>query len=558
MSFKTILKSLTDPRAKPLTGRDRAQMLWACVIAVNLVGAMFMAVLMMHVPHEFIEYRTAHSNTPGYAFTWLPLPGAVINGILGTIDRLPGSRFIYAPAPLSISDFETAIVVAGLATCLVAAPFIGFLSHGWFARFDEFRNSLKDGALFAYLRRFWCARLLDAIYEERVEKAKRPAADAPQAPVHPEHDLYQRKQNLGIWEQLEQESLGVVPRVFEHIYHEQFGLGPFVPPFLLLVVITYIQAVALALINPCAANLQSCNGYFFGAAPLLVISALSGAYMFAVSDAVMNIRRRSLNVTDVYWYALRTFLAIPIAIFFSASHTTGMSSSTIQSWTPTLAFAIALLPVDILMKQIRRIGYSALSSSPKEEEDDQLLTLWGVTSPVVVLFLSEGVYSIEQVGTADPVLLSIRTGLPFRLMLRFGSQSIVRRHFGDAAKNLIPIGLSDAVSIYDLVARENILGGGFDEACAAVKLRLDSAEGSSIPIEVVKAKMQQISAEEYTLMLVKICPLKTSAPTPSPAPAPAPVPVPVPTPAPDPATPPAPVPAVAPPTDAFANPPTPP
>ena len=235
--------------------------------------------------------------------------------------------------------------------------------------------------------------------------------------------------------------------MFETIYHEQFGLSSFLPPFLLLVVITYAEGAVLAPLRACGTGAAECTQVFFGAGPQLVISAIAGAYMFAVSDAVISIRRRSLNVSDVYWYALRAFLALPIATLFA-------QAPGVDGMKPVFAFAVAMLPVDVLLKQIRRLAYPpAVAQANPEEQGDQLLMLTGVTTPVVGLFLSEGVYSVEQIAASDPVLLAIRTGLPFRFVIRLGGQAIVRRHLGDRARELIPLGLADAGPIVELVKR---------------------------------------------------------------------------------------------------------
>ena len=54
-------------------------------------------------------------------------------------------------------------LLAALTTALVSAPFIAFLTLGWYVRYREFENSLKCEALSAYLQRFWSKWLIDAL-----------------------------------------------------------------------------------------------------------------------------------------------------------------------------------------------------------------------------------------------------------------------------------------------------------------------------------------------------------------------------------------------------------
>jgi hypothetical protein len=486
---------------RPANAQQRATRLWLGVLGVNVLGAIILWSLMYVRPEFVAQHALIVKDAAGDS----PFSGSVLFGYaspsnvhsspysFGWVVRLP-----WPSEPISFGDACTAIVLAIFSTSLVAAPFISFLSHGWYARFDEFRNSLKDGALFAYLRRFWAARLLDAVADYRKQQGALSSGNY----IVDKEDLIDMPQ---IWTELEKEAQPYIGKVFSRIYQEQFGLLPFLPPFVLLVTITYAASVSIVFINYCAAGIQTCPGYFFGAPPNLVISAMSGAYMFTVADSVMSIRRRSLNVSDVYWYALRQFLAVPIASFFSSSLPVHGAAGIA---TTTLCFVVALLPVDVLLKQLRRVAYVAMSSNPAEEQGDQLLKLRGMTSPVVTLFLSEGVYSVEQVATADPVLLAIRTGLPFRLVLVFGSQAIVRRHFGDESHTLLRIGFADATAVYNLMSRD-AASSSRDVVCKAICECLGETP-SPIPVEVVKMKLEHIALEEYTQMVAKLTPLSNT------------------------------------------------
>ena len=127
-------------------------LLWTFVLVVNVAGGIILWLLM---PPGACGARMPCSTAESVrAWLWELVGKSPANG-----DTLRG---LVAP-----DDFVVAILLAAIASTLVAAPFIGFLTRGWFARLDEFRNSLQDGALFAYLRRFWSARLLAEIYRAR-------------------------------------------------------------------------------------------------------------------------------------------------------------------------------------------------------------------------------------------------------------------------------------------------------------------------------------------------------------------------------------------------------
>ncbi|KIA78783.1 membrane protein, partial [Chromobacterium piscinae] len=97
-----------------------------------------------------------------------------------------------------------------------------------------------------------------------------------------------------------------------------------------------------------------------------------------------------------------------------------------------VAFALGALPIDSIIKLLRRLVNSKLSTN-EADQPDPLLSLDGVTPAIASQLEAEGVSSIDQLLDMDPVLLAIHTGLPFRFILRLMSQAIVRRHLGDAA-----------------------------------------------------------------------------------------------------------------------------
>jgi len=387
-----------------------------------------------------------------------------------------------------------------MCTALAAAPLIIFLLVGWYTRYLEFQNSLKQEALAAYLQRFWSNTLIEALTDE-LEATK--AKPDPAAATEPDW----RKQSL--------KAPLICDRLFSRIYHDQYGLLPFVPAVCILLTFVYAAAaiVGWTYITSCCAKPEALTSVF-GLSTELVIASFGGAFMFVVSDTVASVLKGSLNVSDVYWYSLRLLLAVPLALV--ANRITGSSGFHV-------AFALSLgtLPVNQLLKVIRRYGDPATTPNAQEAKSapDELLNLNGVTIAVSEALQAQGLTSIEQVATADPVRLAIRTGFSFRFTLQLASQAIVRRHFGKTAENLADIGLSTVVPIYLLV---HALNGDqkpgmpkFDDGDPG-KIIAEAAglllpHDDSGPREAVtRMKFRQIAAEEYTLMLASITPLDSS------------------------------------------------
>jgi hypothetical protein len=389
------------------------------------------------------------------------------------------------------------VMLAAFTTVMIGTPLIVFLSLVWFTRYREFQNSLKGSALSAYLQRFWSQRLIYALED---------ANALPTSPPAPRPAARQ-------WQRMAEERLDICERLFARIYHEQYGLVPFVPAVFILMAVVYAASALIGTsffdVRPCAVS--QTTGCIYGISQRVLMASFAGAFMFIASDSVLAIRRKSLNVADIYWYALRLFLSIPLALVINnVTQTDGARAA--------MAFALGTFPLDALMKLVRRFAFPQLTDQDRKDNGpDRLLTLEGVTLPIVATFEAEGVNSVEQVAAVDPVLLAIRTGMPFRYLLRLGSQAIVRRHFGDASLKLIPIGLADVVPIFLLVKALDPATAS-EPPCiahpeivvkdAAVRLFPDIAEEQRMA--VVDMKFRQIAAEEYTLMLARITPLDPS------------------------------------------------
>ncbi|MEO9384005.1 hypothetical protein [Chromobacterium phragmitis] len=298
-----------------------------------------------------------------------------------------------------------------LASCLAAAPLIRFLVTGWGARYEEFRNRLNDGALAFYLRQFW-----------------QPRTD--------------REPALKIWPPTvsQGEVDAAAERLFGVIYREHYGRSVFITPMILLQAAIAFMATLFTFAEMGKLALPVNN--------LIVAASIAGAYLFVVSDMVTSVRRRSLNVADVYWYALRMTLAIPIGAAVSAASSADAGS--VSALQTVAAFAIGAFPMDVLMKLLRRLASRSFGSGEQDQNSDQLIKLEGVTADIAAGMAAEGVNSIEQLIGTDPVLLSIRTGFPFKFILRLSSQAIVWRYFSDHGASLARLGLADVASIASL------------------------------------------------------------------------------------------------------------
>jgi len=361
------------------------------------------------------------------------------------------------------------LAVVLITTCLTAAPLIRFLDTGWEIRFDEMRNRLSDGRLKAYLVSFWRLRVAEkvgvpagALNDELIRQLSTPTAE----------DL------------------------FRTIYLEQYGQTGFFLPLALLVFTVFVQAVMIVIVVRGVLPL----GGITDSNKQIAVAAIAGAFMFVIGDSIASVRRRSLNIGDGYTYALRMVVSIPLGIALSAVSGT---------FSVVVAFGLGTLPLDEINKLVRRVTYQKLNSQESGQDSDNLVNLEGVTVPVASQLGAEGVSSIDQLLGMDPVLLAIRTGLPFDLILRLGSQAIVGRYLAGEYAEKLPVGMADASALSCLVADLDATDAAKKQQARAILEDIAArcrtpAQPTSPLTATLEFQLRRLASDGYTRFLLDL------------------------------------------------------
>ncbi len=413
----------------------------------------------LSIPSFLFSDKTSGSDSQGKSLRNRLWPALILSDIFGFVVVVWLLPLPFIPL-LRLHVFLA--VVLFITTCLVSFPIIRFLDTGWLIRYNEFRNKLPDGRLRVYLGRFWRLRVTGV-------------TGLPASAVNPSDML----------------TLDQANKLFATIYEEQYGRGAFVTPLALLVVTVFLETAMVVLVECGVLNLGIVQNDNIRTG----VAAIAGAYLFVVGDAVARIRWRSLNIADIYNYALRMVLAVPIG--------TTISTAAAPALGALVAFSVAGLPLAELAKLLQRLASKNVNQTAPEEANDQLIVLEGVTRAIAADLEAEGVSSVDQLLCSDPVLLAIRTGLPFDLILRLASQAITGRYLTGHAAGLLPLGLGDAPAIAALVA-------GLDSQCVTQKtaaykiledasgcLRSKDQPGSPSP-DLIEFQFRRIAEDSYT------------------------------------------------------------
>ncbi|HEY4174394.1 MAG TPA: hypothetical protein VGM42_15290, partial [Rhodopila sp.] len=242
---------------------------------------------------------------------------------------------------------------------------------------------------------------------------------------------------------------------------------------------------------------------------LISIAAIFGAYTWVASDVIVRAHQWTLHPSDLAWYALRLIVAVPLgyALALAVGANPAATGATVPAGIGAFAaFVGSMFSLDAITKALgtaaTRFGLP-MNSSP-EERDDLIIKLAGVDDSKAQALATEGLSTIGQLVTADPIRVSIRTGLSFEYVLNLINSALLWVFVGNALKLLAPLGLrgaSDVLALDDAWVRA-------DAAALAVLRQADGdftaarAASAAAPADAVRTAAAAAAEQARTEALV--------------------------------------------------------
>jgi hypothetical protein len=152
-----------------------------------------------------------------------------------------------------------------------------------------------------------------------------------------------------------------------------------------------------------------------------VIMCLAAAYCWVLYDFFSRERSLDFSTTHINWATFRLIISVPLAYAIP----TLWSEARIAT-----AFLLGAFPTGLLMTLLRRRAFQspiAQNLGVGQTTDDRLAaleTLPTVNSAVADRFREEGLTTITQLASADPVALAIRTGYDLRVVFDCISEAL--------------------------------------------------------------------------------------------------------------------------------------
>ena len=201
-------------------------------------------------------------------------------------------------------------------------------------------------------------------------------------------------------------------------------------------------AIAAALLVACAVAFRNWNWTSMEGqtSRAVLVMAVLGGYTWVTYDLTAKSYSGLLSPQDLNWASFRLFVNVPAGFAVSQFYT---------SAAIPLAFLLGAMPTHSLTSALRRTVYGLLRS--EEANNDvrmPLLALPGINMNVAEAMLAEGINSIQQLASSDPVRLTIRLGQSFSYIVGLTSDALLWCYLG-SEKYMSAFRLSGINGAYD-------------------------------------------------------------------------------------------------------------
>jgi len=247
----------------------------------------------------------------------------------------------------------------------------------------------------------------------------------------------------------------------------------------------------------------------------IAIASLAGAYVWITYDLITRARQNDIVTSDINRATLRLLISLPFGFAISAFAGV-LPGSGVTLSSGALAFFVGAFPTDTVLKVMRRTAGGPLKLDADSSGDNvqQLTKIDGISVPIAERFIDEGVKTNLQLAYADPVALTIKSGMDFSFILMCCGQALVRIYFNDDQMTVVQkYGLRTGLEIKTLndalknyyTAMDTAARAGATElppgnsAEAAAKQQLDNlANALALDADSTRFILDQIAEDPYT------------------------------------------------------------
>lgn len=319
-----------------------------------------------------------------------------------------------------------------LAVVVLLTPVIEYIIVGQSRKRKQIDNYFGPDIIAEYLYQFWAGS----------EKINKILIDFKESKTNAKNDLRE---------------------AFSNILDEMFGVKRFIFPLSLVIILCSVT-VYFAASSGIALVVGNYDHHFIGGIRLdkVSIAAIFGAYTWIVADAIARDYQRVFHHTDLYWYAMRLVVAVPLGQALAVTQdTTGPNTGA------AIAFLVSMFSYQSIKNSVASLAAKfGMNVATGDEKNDVVVKLLGVDQATADKLLNDGITMTCHLASVDPIRLSVRLGLPFDTVLYIVDAAILWGYLNKDLRQCGVRGASNLISQFELMSSCAIVDGQF---CAALK-----------------------------------------------------------------------------------------
>jgi hypothetical protein len=233
-----------------------------------------------------------------------------------------------------------------------------------------------------------------------------------------------------------------------------------------------------------------------GVLPGLVVSALSGAYMWVLGDLIVRNRCLNMSPANLTWGAYRFVIVIPFSY--------AMVYIFNESIAIPVAFLVGAFPTKTLSSILRRLASRQLNIGELGEKGvNELEQLQCINTSNAEAYSDEGISTILQLAYSDPLELMIKTSFNKSYVIDCISQALAWIYLEKDLEKLHKYSLRGAQEISTFIDEFDGKDDKSAQSRAKSTLKNIAAELNMDPISLERT-LREIAVDPYTKFLCDI------------------------------------------------------
>ena len=395
--------------------------------------------------------------------------------VAGVLILLPLGLSYWSTWSTELAPHRLSLLCASLALLVIELPILNYVFWGQLRQKEQILGTYYPELIYEYCYQFWMGRKTTRDFTNNW---------GGKATVTVETD---RKKAF------DEEANAV----FDEVLGDIFTRWPYALPAILFTAIAYIVFVIAIDGGLAEAHADTSSLKPFIPFNEVAVSAICGAYLWIAGDAVSRSYRKIFNPSVLNWYSLRLVVAVPLGVALSSVKL----QDNVTTTQAAIGFLVGTFSFDRLRSILSGIAMRALvvTQTAPDENRDLVIKLPGVDQSVGELLANEGISTISQLASADPVMVSIRAGLSLDFVATLVDSALLWRYAAEKIGSLSALGIAGASDAIELPARFSTAEGqGLEQYYG------ETAPIAGITTTGLKAIVAALDQDNYAKFICKL------------------------------------------------------